>query len=184
MQDTRQVPVWDPLVRVFHWTTVTLCVLNFFILEEGETAHRYVGYTIGVLVVIRIIWGFVGTHYARFNQWWPRKGQVIGYLEQLRQRHHPYYLGHNPLGSLMVLFLLVGLAATVLSGWMTTWDAFWGEEWLEEVHEAAANTLMFAAGVHAAAVLLSDRLVGHGLLKAMWNGRKLLPDGVPVEDPK
>jgi len=182
MSNAQQIQVWDPLIRFFHWSIVILVCLNLFILEEGEAPHRYVGYSVGILLLVRLLWGFIGSRYARFSQWWPKKDSVLSYVNQLKQRQHPYYLGHNPLGALMILALLLGLAGTVLSGWMTTWDAFWGDDWLKEVHGVFANALMLAAGIHAAAVLLTDKLTDHGLLKAMLSGRKQLTEGITVED--
>ena len=148
MTTPSEVRVWDPLIRVFHWATVTLCLLNFFILEEGSKPHKYAGYAVGILLIIRLLWGMVGPHYARFGQWWPTPARIRYYLRQLAQGRHPYYLGHNPVGALMI-WLLLSLVGTVVTGWLTTWDAFWGEDWLEELHEVVANTLMAAVGVHA-----------------------------------
>ncbi len=99
MTPTSEVKVWDPLIRVFHWATVTLCLLNFFILEEGSKPHKYAGYAVGILLIIRLLWGLIGPHYARFGQWWPTPARVRYYLRQLASGHHPYYLGHNPVGA-------------------------------------------------------------------------------------
>ena len=106
MTPASEVKVWDPLIRVFHWATVTLCLLNFFVLEEGSKPHRYAGYAVGILLIIRLLWGLVGPYYARFGQWWPTPARVRYYLRQLAQGRHPYYLGHNPVGSLMILSLI------------------------------------------------------------------------------
>lgn len=174
--------VWDPLVRIFHWSTVLLCSLNWFVLEEGDTAHRWVGYAVGMLLIIRLVWGWVGSYYARFGQWWPTPSRLRQYLQAMRARRHPYYLGHNPVGSLMVLALMLGLCGTALTGWMTTWDAFWGEDWLEELHGFFANGVLTLAGIHAAVVLLLDRLTRSDLLHAMVFGSKRVPPGIKVED--
>ena len=58
MTPASEVKVWDPLIRVFHWATVTLCLLNFFVLEEGSKPHRYAGYAVGILLIIRLLWGW------------------------------------------------------------------------------------------------------------------------------
>lgn len=184
MTPASEVKVWDPLIRVFHWATVTLCLLNFFVLEEGSKPHRYAGYAVGILLIIRLLWGLVGPYYARFGQWWPTPARVRYYLRQLAQGRHPYYLGHNPVGSLMIWLLLLSLVGTVVTGWLTTWDAFWGEEWLEELHGIIANTRMAAVGVHAAVVLLTDRLTRSDLVRAMVLGKKRVPANIKVEDPR
>lgn len=72
----------------------------------------------------------------------------------MRSGKHPYYLSHNPLGALMVLFLLGMLLATI-AGWMLTTDAYEAEEWLEDLHGLCANLVMVAVGLHIAAVILS-----------------------------
>ncbi|MGY3967954.1 cytochrome b/b6 domain-containing protein [Aeromonas enteropelogenes] len=184
MTNWTETRVWDPVIRVFHWLTVTLCLLNFFVLEEGSRNHRYVGYTLGALLLIRLLWGLFGSYYARFGQWWPTPARVRAYLRQLLQGRHPYYLGHNPVGALMIWLLLLSLLGTIVTGWLTTWDAFWGEDWLEELHGVIANTLMAAVGVHAAVVILTDRLTRSDLLRAMVLGKKRVPLHVQVEDPR
>ncbi|MFM4939026.1 cytochrome b/b6 domain-containing protein [Aeromonas enteropelogenes] len=184
MTNWTETRVWDPVIRVFHWLTVTLCLLNFFVLEEGSRNHRYVGYALGALLLIRLLWGLVGSYYARFGQWWPTPARVRAYLRQLLQGRHPYYLGHNPAGALMIWLLLLSLLGTIVTGWLTTWDAFWGEDWLEELHGVIANTLMAAVGVHAAVVILTDRLTRSDLLRAMVLGKKRVPLHIQVEDPR
>lgn len=59
-------PVWDRFVRVFHWTLVSSVLLNYFVLEEGEAPHEWVGYLATALVVARAVWGFIGSPHARF----------------------------------------------------------------------------------------------------------------------
>lgn len=96
MQNNREIKVWDPVVRVFHWATVLLCVLNLFILEEGARNHRYAGYALAGLLALRIVWGFIGSYHARFAQWLPTPTGVITYLMETIKGRHPYYAGQNP----------------------------------------------------------------------------------------
>src|SRR3989344_3306220 len=63
--------VWDPFVRIFHWSLVSCVVLNQFVLEPGKTAHEWVGYTASALVLARLVWGFVGSRHARFSDFFP-----------------------------------------------------------------------------------------------------------------
>jgi cytochrome b len=152
------------------------------VLEEGSKPHRYAGYAVGILLIIRLLWGLVGP--LR-----PLRPVVANSCPgpllpaSARPGRHPYYLGHNPVGSLMIWLLLLSLVGTVVTGWLTTWDAFWGEEWLEELHGIIANTLMAAVGVHAAVVLLTDRLTRSDLVRAMVLGKKRVPANIKVEDP-
>lgn len=184
MTPPRTWRVWDLLIRLLHWSTVLLCALNWFVLEEGSRPHRLVGYTVGGLLLLRLLWGFAGSHYARFGQWFPSPARLRHFFRRLRDGHHPYYLGHNPVGALMILALMTLLGSTVLTGWMTGWDGVADEDWLEELHGTLANSLLALAGLHAAAVLLIDRLTRSDLLRAMVTGSKRVAPDTQVEDPR
>lgn len=166
------VKVWDPVVRLFHWTVVTACVLNLFILEEGHYWHRVTGYVVAAVLTVRILWGFVGTRYARFAQFFPTPSKVAGQISGILDGHEQRYIGHNPLASVMMLTLMALLAATCLTGWMQTLDAFWGDEWLENVHAVLANGIMVLALVHAAAAIVESWRHKENLVWAMVTGRK------------
>ncbi|MBL0449456.1 cytochrome b/b6 domain-containing protein [Aeromonas caviae] len=182
MQNYREIKVWDPVVRGFHWATVLLCVLNLFILEEGARNHRYAGYALAGLLVLRIVWGFIGSYHARFTQWLPTPVGVITYLKETVKGHHPYYSGHNPLGSLMILLLLTCLVGTAASGIMTEYGPLSGTHRMEEIHEFFAKGLQVAIFVHVLAVIALDRLVRGDLVRAMITGKKRVPADTRVVD--
>lgn len=135
------IKVWDPIVRIFHWTIVAACTLNLFVLEEGKYWHCVTGYVVAAAIFIRIIWGFVGTKHARFRDFLPTPAKVRKQVRGIMTRSEDRYIGHNPLASIMMLVLIGLLAATALTGWMTTLDAFWGEKWLEQLHGTIATAL-------------------------------------------
>lgn len=164
--------VWDPFVRIFHWSLVSCVVLNQFVLEPGKTAHEWVGYTASALVLARLVWGFVGSRHARFSDFFPTPRRLARHLGALRNGEHPVYLGHNPLGALMMLALMAIVLALGVTGWMQTTDTFFGEEWLMELHEVLANGLLLAAGLHAAAAIVMGRLERVRLVRAMVTGTK------------
>ncbi|HEX5804762.1 MAG TPA: cytochrome b/b6 domain-containing protein [Macromonas sp.] len=166
------VKVWDPFVRLFHWSLVSCVVLNLWILEEGESAHELAGYIACGLVLARVVWGFVGTRYARFSDFFPTPRRVRAHVQALLQGEPHSSVGHNPLGALMMLALLALILGLGVTGWLQGTDAFWGEEWLEEVHEALANTLLLAAGVHAMAAIVMSRIERVNLVRAMVTGKK------------
>ncbi len=169
---TPAVKVWDPFVRIFHWSLVTCIVLNQFVLEAGETAHEWTGYTASALVLLRLVWGFVGGRHARFADFFPTPQRLGHHLQALRRGEQPHYDGHNPLGALMMLALMVLVLSLGLTGWLQTTDAYWGEEWLMELHEWLANGLLLAAGLHAAAAIVMGRLERTRLIRAMITGHK------------
>jgi cytochrome b len=166
------IRVWDPIVRLFHWTVVAGCVLNLFILEDGELPHEIVGYIVAAVLVIRFAWGFVGTRHARFSDFVPTPSRLKAYVAALVRGREPRVLGHNPAGAVMMLALMVLLAGVSVTGWMTTLDAFWGEDWLEELHEALANAILVLALLHAAAALFESWRHRENLVWAMVTGRK------------
>ena len=169
---TQAVKVWDPFVRLFHWSLVSCVLLNQFVLEAGETAHEWTGYVASALVLARVLWGFVGSRHARFADFFPTPGRLWRHFAALRQGQHPPYTGHNPLGALMMLTLMCCVLALGITGWMQGTDAYFGEEWLIELHEWLANGLLIAAGLHAAAAIVMGRIERVNLVRAMVTGVK------------
>ena len=183
-----EVKVWDPLVRVFHWTLV----IGFFTayLTEGDEAwlglHSWAGYTVLGLVLVRVVWGFVGTRHARFGDFLYRPATVKEYLGGVMRLNPRRYLGHNPAGGLMILLMIVSLLATTVlgvgllaigeqAGPLAGWLGGLGHGWegaFEELHEFFANFTLFLVVVHVAGVLVESLLHGENLLRAMVTGRK------------
>jgi cytochrome b len=168
----KTVKVWDPIVRLFHWTIVAACILNLFILDEGKYWHRFTGYVVAAAIAIRVIWGFVGSKHARFGDFFPTPGKVIDQVSGILNRNEKRYIGHNPLASVMMLCLIALLAATALTGWMMTLDAFWGEKWLEQLHGTIANGIMVLAFIHAGAAVIESLRHRENLVWSMVTGRK------------
>ena len=167
-----QYPVWDLLVRVFHWSLVTLVILNYFVLEEGETLHQWAGYSASAWVGVRLVWGFVGSKYARFSSFWPTRQKLKEEVAELIQVNIQPKLGHTALGATMMIVLcalVLGLGST---GYMMGTDLFFGEEWLEELHEGLANSLISLAVLHGMAAWIMGRLEQTNLIRAMWTGVK------------
>ena len=165
-------PVWDRFVRVFHWTLVSSVLLNYFVLEEGEAPHEWVGYLATALVVARAVWGFIGSPHARFAAFFPTPARLRRHVQALRSGQPEHHWGHNPLGALMMLLLMTLVLALGVTGWLQGTDAFFGEEWLQELHEGLAHGLLISAGLHAAAALVMGRLERTRLVKSMVTGVK------------
>lgn len=165
------VRVWDPFIRLFHWSLVACVLLNQLLLE-GETPHRWTGYAATVLVLARVVWGFVGSRHARFGDFFPTPARLRCHLQALRRGERPVHAGHNPLGALMMLALMATVLALGFTGWLQGTDAFWGDEGLQDLHEALANGLLWAAGLHAAAAIVMGRLERVNLVRAMVTGVK------------
>ena len=110
------IRVWDPLVRVFHWSLVVAFVVAWLSGEEESLVHVYAGYVILGLVGFRIVWGLVGPRYARFSNFLYSPGRTVGYLRSLLAQNPEHYTGHNPAGGWMIVLLLVSLLIAVYTG--------------------------------------------------------------------
>ncbi len=175
IQSPATVRVWDPLVRIFHWSLVGLFTFAFLTGDEWQKPHEVAGYVIAGLIGFRVIWGFVGSRHARFASFIYRPSTVAGFLTDTVRMKARRYLGHNPAGGLMVIALLLVLAAISLSGFMMTTNAYWGVEWVEELHEASAFAALGLIGLHVGGVIVAGFEHGENLVRAMVTGRKRAP---------
>lgn len=166
------VRVWDPLVRLFHWCLVAAFGSAYLLGEDGGPLHQRLGYVVLGLVALRLLWGVVGSRHARFRDFVPSPAQLMAYLRDSAARREKRYLGHNPAGGAMIVALLLALATTGLSGWLGASDAFWGAEWLQELHELAAHATLLLAGLHVAGVAWSSLRHRENLVRAMFTGKK------------
>lgn len=144
--------LWDRFIRLFHWSLALGIALNYWLLEGGDPPHEWLGYGIFALLASRLLWGVIGPANARFSQF------VVGprrILQSLRAPAADYrsHSGHSPLAGWMIVCLLCLVAIVAISGWMQELDAFWGEDWVELLHEYAGHALIAAAAVHVCAVL-------------------------------
>lgn len=169
---TTRILVWDVPTRVFHWLLAG-SFAGAFLTAESETwrdVHVLLGYTVVGLIGFRLLWGFVGTRYARFRSFAFGPSTTIAYLKSLLSGAPRHYLGHNPAGS----WVIYGLLALGLVSGVTGYAVYneTGGEWLEELHEAAANSMLALVVVHIAGVLVSSLLHRENLVRAMITGYK------------
>ena len=166
------VRVWDSFVRIFHWSLVSLFILAFVTGDETEWLHLAAGYAIAVLILLRIIWGFVGSQHARLSDFVRTPREVTGYVRRAIRLRAPRYLGHNPAGGAMIITLLAMLIGISATGFMMTTDAFWGAQWVEDLHEWLVYVMLGLIALHVAGVVFSSIEHGENLVKAMITGRK------------
>lgn len=166
------VKVWDPFVRVFHWSLATLFVAAYLTGDEIEKVHIAAGYTIAALVALRIVWGFIGPAHARFGNFVRTPRETLAYLRDIALLRAPRYLGHNPAGAAMIVALLVSLTGTCITGYLMTTEAYWGAKAVEEIHEVLANLTVGLVIFHVLGVLLASFEHRENLVKAMITGRK------------
>ena len=161
------VKVWDLPLRLFHWLLVIAIALAFLSSEEDSLLnhwHILAGWVAGILIVFRLVWGFVGGEHSRFADF-VRPSRIGGHIAGLFRGRTESTLGHNPLGGLSVVILLALAAATVWTG------AFGGEE-AEDLHGFIGWTLLVFVGLHVAAVAIMSLLQHENLVGAMITGKK------------
>jgi cytochrome b len=171
----KTVRVWDPFVRIFHWSLVGLFAAAFMSGDEIEWLHILLGYAIAVLVALRIVWGFVGSRYARFSNFVCSPRTIVAYVAEAARWRAPRYLGHNPAGAVMIIALLLMVAGIAVTGFAMTTDAFWGAKWVEQLHEGLAYATLGLIALHIAGVVFSSLAHRDNLVKAMVTGRKRAP---------
>jgi cytochrome b len=112
----KEIRVWDPLVRIFHWSLVLAFTIGYFSGDEESDLHIYAGYVVLGLISFRLIWGFAGTRYARFKDFVYSPQTIIAYAKELIAGRAKHYIGHNPAAGAMILALLLGLFVISYSG--------------------------------------------------------------------
>lgn len=173
-----RILVWDLPTRIFHWLLAT-SFLGAMLTAESEryaALHEGLGYTMMALIVFRLVWGIVGTRYARFGTFAFGPAAVVSYLASIARGSPEHHVGHNPAGSWAIYAILLLTLAAGVSGWAASNDV--GGHFVEELHEAAANTLLVLVLVHIAGVVTSSLLHRENLIAAMVSGMK---SGNPAE---
>lgn len=168
--------VWDPFVRLFHWLLVVGFTLDALFVEDESALHNQIGYGVLALIGLRLVWGLIGSRHARFSDFPPSLGGCLRQLAEIATRRNTPRAGHSPLGALMIYNLLGAIALIGFTGWMMTTTAYWGVDWVEEVHETLVVWAGASAIVHVAAVIFESRRTGVNLPKSMVTGYKTLPD--------
>nr|WP_073010982.1 cytochrome b/b6 domain-containing protein [Roseibium suaedae] len=166
------VRVWDPLVRIFHWSLVALVAIAWLTGDEIQKVHEPVGYVIVGLLAFRLVWGVIGSRFARFTSFVRGPGTTLGYLRDIASRRASRHLGHNPAGAAMIVALILVLSGTALTGYLQTTDAFWGVDWVSGLHEVLANLVLVLVGLHVLGVLVASLEHGEDLVKSMITGLK------------
>jgi cytochrome b len=173
------LPVWDALVRIAHWSLLVAIALAWL---SGEVfgwfaIHQPAGYAAIAIVSVRVIWGFIGTRFARFTQFIHGPASVWRYAHAVLHGKAPRYVGHNPLGGWMVIALMCSVMLTVVTGWLFTTDRFWGDPVVHLLHEVFAWSILVLAALHVAGVMYTSRAHHENLIGAMITGRKSAPQG-------
>ena len=195
------LPSWDPLLRLAHWGIAGVVIANYAFTKEGGSVHIALGWAGMALLLLRLIWGFVGPREARFASFPPNPMAALRHLGGLLRGKAPQYPSHNPAGALMAYALWACLAVLMLTGLGMSglspfaqadleaavaegdWSVLVEEDGdaegespygdvLEEVHEVAANLILILALLHVTGVAVESRALRRNLLAPMLITRR------------
>lgn len=185
--ETEEVRIWDPLTRVFHWALVIAFATSYIMGEFGPnimTIHFWSGYVVCGLLVFRVIWGLVGPRPVRFLSFIPRPGTAIAYARTVFKRKPSHWPGHNPLGGLSVIAILLLLIGQVVTGLLADpedfvnvgplahlVDASWNR-WASSWHEIFSSALLVLIILHVSVIVFYRVWKREDLVGPMIHGRK------------
>lgn len=180
-----KIKVWDVPTRVFHWLLVILIAAAWWTGEERDLDwHSRIGFTLLILIVFRLVWGFIGSSTARFSSFVKGPQAILAYL----RGSSPHPVGHNPLGALSVLALLGLIAAVVGLGLIATDEdgidpgplaylvSAEISEGATDLHETAFDLLLVLIAIHIAAIFYYWLVKHDNLVGPMLTGRRELRD--------
>lgn len=170
--------IWDPFVRVFHWSLATAFGVAFYYhaSEWDRMIHVEAGYIAGILIVSRIVWGTIATGYANFKTFPPNVGKATKYLYSIIKGNAKHYVGHNPTGAL-VIYAMLGIGLTAVLSGILAFESDWmlADEYgdtYKTVHHYATWGWLFLVGGHVLGVITESVLHRDNLILAMITGCK------------
>ena len=194
-QNQDLIKVWDIVVRIFHWAMVLLFSAAFLTGEfRANEIHIWLGYGVGALLLARLVWGVIGTPYARISSWIFSSRETLAYIRGSLAGHPKDYAGHNPLGSLMVIALIIMISTIVTSGLLIagaiefegplldlTQSMGDAEAYaLKTLHEILAIGTLLLITLHVLGAIVASIQHRENLIKAMFTGYKKRPPSAAV----
>jgi cytochrome b len=167
------VVLWDPFVRIFHWSLAATFLFVLFVTEGGDPDHDWLGYAAVGLILMRAVWGFVAKGAARWDHFWPTPSNVAAHLRALLRGQPHRRLGHSPIGALVMIGMMLGIVGLGISGYaMEEIDYFWGDERMLQLHEWLADAVLVLAGTHVIAAVVQSVWLRENLPLSMITGRR------------
>ena len=180
-----QVLVWDWTIRLFHWATVLIVALMWWTAEEGIMDwHKRLGLILLGLLAFRLVWAVIGPRTARLSLKGLSPRALLAYLGDLRPGRHKASFGHNPIGTLSVLAMLLALCVQVgtglfavdvdglESGPLASLVSFEAGRQAAEIHETSFNILIALIALHLIAIVTYLVVFRDNLVRPMVTGRR------------
>jgi hypothetical protein len=188
------VRIWDLPTRIFHIALLLLIAGIYITGDEGEDlmrVHFFLGYALLTLIFFRIVWGFIGGYWSRFTHFVPTPRRLIQYVRTLRLHSHEHAVGHNPLGALSVLALILVVLLQLITGFCSDneiasagpWTSLISGKWVgwaTQYHSEIGQVLLLVLiGLHVVSVLFYKFFKHEDLIVPMIKGDKTLPLATP-----
>ncbi len=168
----QEIMVWDMPVRVFHWLLV-ICFAGAWLTSESERLamiHYAFGYTACLLVLIRLVWGVIGTRYARFSQFLQSPKTIFEHFMAMLRGNPHHDVGHNPAGGLVMFALMLLILLVGFTGYLTVKEFF--GNFASEIHEAVASLVLGLVILHIIAAIGMSVIEKQNLVRSMVTGKK------------
>ena len=180
----QSILVWDFPVRTFHWLLV-ISFVGAWLSSEGETwqmLHFAFGYSAVVLILFRVVWGLIGTRYARFGQCIKGPSETMNHIKSIFSGNMDFGPGHNPVGALVMISLMILILLIDLTGYWTIKEYL--GEYMSWAHEAISNLALGFVVIHVAAAIIMSYLQKENLVKSMITGKKEGLPGQAIQSPQ
>ena len=185
--EMHSIRVWDVPTRLFHWALVGLVICSFITGKIGGSAmqyHEWSGFAILVLIVFRLIWGFIGGQQSRFRAFVKGPAVVFRYASKILSKASKQHIGHNPLGGWSILAMLTSLSIQAGTGLFANDDILTEgplydlvskttSDWLTGIHNLNEKILTFLIAIHLAAIIFHLIAKRENLIVPMITGKKI-----------
>lgn len=176
-----KIEVWSVFIRLLHWAAVLTFSIAYFTGDGWRSIHVFAGYSLLLIVTIRVFWGFYGPERARFSAFIRSPRATAIYVRDVWQVREVRYIGHNPAGAVMVVALLFLLATASLSGVALTTDCFWGSDAMDALHETVSSMTAALIAIHVGGVIFTGLRHRENLVLSMITGLKRPPTNGDVD---
>ena len=171
----KKILIYDLPTRIFHWLFSVLFVVAFLITKTIDddnplfSYHMLAGLILGWLVVLRIVWGFIGTRYAKFSSFALKPSELLEYFKGILSGDKKKWIGDNPASSWAALVMLGSATFLAFSGILMTSGY---KKLLEDAHEIVANIFLITVLLHIAGIILHSFRHQDAISVTMLNGKK------------
>ena len=177
--------IWDLPIRIVHWLLTVLIFGSWYTVSVSGDMERHmlIGQTILCLLIFRVVWGFVGTRYAKFSSFVFGPRTILAYTRSILSRSGGGYAGHNPLGFLAVFAMLLLIGIQVTTGLFATDGDFYegplnhlvsgrtGNQ-ITDIHYLNFDVLAIMIGIHIVAIFFYLLYKRENLISPMFTGKK------------